>query len=672
MAVNLNPGADQTLVAAAYRSAMANVPKDLSGTFEALAASYDETMQSVADSWSGVIKDVATLGSAAVATAIKNSISRPGYGNMIRYSSVDQLSEEKRAEIGTYKEYAAGDQEMVTKLKNKYGEIPEDVDLTKIVPGSDKFTTKKGVTKDRIGMTYGELKKAYEGATLSEKEWEELNLQNTPIYIGDELTNIRKGLRALWGKTDRDSVIKRQELKSHRDKLFSELDFLENVDNFNNENLANGLIDEGATGKLPLLMQNALSAYKTKSKKILEGDWAGYHVVPTRDGNDDLNFILKDPEGRVVTGQGVDGEILTERGGKPYSISTSKMNSLLTPKYDETRRQAWNKMFDGLLASNIKNFSDIGYGNKARDFVQTEEELFGLMGHNPGNNSSNFVDDLNNPSGTSAAIFSGMGQVKLAEMGVKDIGKKGYDAEDFIGEGVATQNYKIVKDALLNKTSGNYDFKTTQNAFIEYVTDVASKMHKFKNPNAIKTIQSTQIERDLSGFVKKVKNKNSIIGLGDNTFKLEKLQDGTDVYYTMDENDELAVFTQYELQANYGGNFSNEDIGGGKRLSPDQRQKAKNELQNKGFGGSSSNEESLSDLIGEETDDIAVKGLLKGKSFQYKGNEFSFKTHGTMDGNYVTASITVDGKLYKKKFSTNPVDETALSEFLNDPTLIKY
>jgi len=656
MAVNLNPGADQTLVAAAYRSAMANVPKDLSGTFEALAASYDETMQSVADSWSGVIKDVATLGSAAVATAIKNSISRPGYGNMIRYSSVDQLSEEKRAEIGTYADYVedvkGGEKGYQKYVDEESGTGVEDVNI---------LSKKEWLKKRDAG----------EGV-LSEKEWEELNLQNTPIYIGDELTNIRKGLRALWGKTDRDSVIKRQELKSHRDKLFSELDFLENVDNFNNENLANGLIDEGATGKLPLLMQNALSAYKTKSKKILEGDWAGYHVVPTRDGNDDLNFILKDPEGRVVTGQGVDGEILTERGGKPYSISTSKMNSLLTPKYDETRRQAWNKMFDGLLASNIKNFSDIGYGNKARDFVQTEEELFGLMGHNPGNNSSNFVDDLNNPSGTSAAIFSGMGQVKLAEMGVKDIGKKGYDAEDFIGEGVATQNYKIVKDALLNKTSGNYDFKTTQNAFIEYVTDVASKMHKFKNPNAIKTIQSTQIERDLSGFVKKVKNKNSIIGLGDNTFKLEKLQDGTDVYYTMDENDELAVFTQYELQANYGGNFSNEDIGGGKRLSPDQRQKAKNELQNKGFGGSSSNEESLSDLIGEETDDIAVKGLLKGKSFQYKGNEFSFKTHGTMDGNYVTASITVDGKLYKKKFSTNPVDETALSEFLNDPTLIKY
>ena len=105
MATQLNPGADATLVQAAYAAAMANVPKDLSGTFEALAASYDKTMQSVADSWSGVIKDVATLGGAAVATAIKNKVSPPGYGDLIQYSSVDQLSEEKRAEIGTYADY---------------------------------------------------------------------------------------------------------------------------------------------------------------------------------------------------------------------------------------------------------------------------------------------------------------------------------------------------------------------------------------------------------------------------------------------------------------------------------------------------------------------------------------------------------------------------------------
>ena len=59
--INLNPGADATLTAAAYRAGMANVPKDLSGTFEAMAKSYDDTMQSVAESWSTVIEKVVPL-----------------------------------------------------------------------------------------------------------------------------------------------------------------------------------------------------------------------------------------------------------------------------------------------------------------------------------------------------------------------------------------------------------------------------------------------------------------------------------------------------------------------------------------------------------------------------------------------------------------------------------
>ena len=61
MAVNLNPGADATLVQAAYAAAMANVPKDLSRTFEALATSYANTMQIVGESWSENLKSIGKL-----------------------------------------------------------------------------------------------------------------------------------------------------------------------------------------------------------------------------------------------------------------------------------------------------------------------------------------------------------------------------------------------------------------------------------------------------------------------------------------------------------------------------------------------------------------------------------------------------------------------------------
>ena len=40
MAVNLNPGADATLVQAAYAASMANVPKDLSPIYKQMGDSY--------------------------------------------------------------------------------------------------------------------------------------------------------------------------------------------------------------------------------------------------------------------------------------------------------------------------------------------------------------------------------------------------------------------------------------------------------------------------------------------------------------------------------------------------------------------------------------------------------------------------------------------------------
>ena len=61
MAVNLNPGADATLVQAAYAAAMANVPKDLSGTFEAMAENNpdasDKIQKALQESARNVVKE---------------------------------------------------------------------------------------------------------------------------------------------------------------------------------------------------------------------------------------------------------------------------------------------------------------------------------------------------------------------------------------------------------------------------------------------------------------------------------------------------------------------------------------------------------------------------------------------------------------------------------------
>lgn len=70
--MSLNPGADSTLVTAATRAALANVPRDLSGTFESVAKSYDATMQSVGKTWSEVAKVGTKLAKEAIGVYAQN------------------------------------------------------------------------------------------------------------------------------------------------------------------------------------------------------------------------------------------------------------------------------------------------------------------------------------------------------------------------------------------------------------------------------------------------------------------------------------------------------------------------------------------------------------------------------------------------------------------------
>ena len=70
MAVDLNPGADPVLVAAASKAAMANVPKDLSKTFESVAESYDNMMQSIGKAYGEAAKQTVTLGKSVIKDAI--------------------------------------------------------------------------------------------------------------------------------------------------------------------------------------------------------------------------------------------------------------------------------------------------------------------------------------------------------------------------------------------------------------------------------------------------------------------------------------------------------------------------------------------------------------------------------------------------------------------------
>jgi hypothetical protein len=71
MAINLNPGADATLVNAAYRSAAGNAPADYSKTLQRAADSYDKTMEAQGETWGSFAKLGAKIGGEMMLNAEK-------------------------------------------------------------------------------------------------------------------------------------------------------------------------------------------------------------------------------------------------------------------------------------------------------------------------------------------------------------------------------------------------------------------------------------------------------------------------------------------------------------------------------------------------------------------------------------------------------------------------
>jgi len=72
MAINLNPGADATLVSAAYRAAVSTAPQNYGRTLERAADSYEKTMQAQSQTFGTLAKLGASIGGEMMANAQKN------------------------------------------------------------------------------------------------------------------------------------------------------------------------------------------------------------------------------------------------------------------------------------------------------------------------------------------------------------------------------------------------------------------------------------------------------------------------------------------------------------------------------------------------------------------------------------------------------------------------
>ena len=136
MAINLNPGADATLVGVAYRAAMANAPADYSKTLERAADSYTKTMEASSEMWG----NFATLGAKIGSEMIDNANELSAYaakGAGLNPENADMFMEELYANKDAQRELGLfggrfGDRETRQKrqeLKIEQQELMAEIDL---------------------------------------------------------------------------------------------------------------------------------------------------------------------------------------------------------------------------------------------------------------------------------------------------------------------------------------------------------------------------------------------------------------------------------------------------------------------------------------------------------------------------------------------------------------
>ena len=417
MAVNLNPGADQTLVAAAYRASMANVPHDLSGTFEKVAQSYAESMSTIGQAW----KQVATIGGKALGRATNNFIQ----------------SEKKKALASTY-ENAEGIKFFMDGTDNIVETENPDFDPNLPESESNKKMIKTITHVDGLN----DIQDAY---------WE--TFQKNPF--------------------SRENIAKRMRLKQDKEKLFAQVDLLEAgfsevAANFQAGNYSKDAMAFGGTAKL----YEAISAMKTSSGKTEDG----YYIKPSHDANGDIVLNLFDANDNPVLADKNDPKsrqisIKADNLASKTIINNPDVAKGLGDIFENTRKLSASNLKGVTWEHNAKVIE-----NQLANLVDSENDLhYAMHEKRIGNLTGSFADELTSESEMSASIFGSMSQLKLQEIGVDEMadGTAGYSASDFTSGAVGTENYAKVVSALTNRENKNYDENVTREAFLDWAVGKA-------------------------------------------------------------------------------------------------------------------------------------------------------------------------------------------------------
>ena len=381
MAINLNPGADATLVQAAYAASMANVPKDLSPIYKQMGDSYQLAMQSFGESFGGAMEKIGEVAGIAVQQAIKGA----------------------------------------------------------------NFRARGNYIQSQYGST----------------------------FFTDRLNEIKQGMKDVaYGITlDPEKRGKYLALKDEKDRLFTQIELLGNADMFSDDLLINGNYSQGGTGTANMIFKTALQNQGDPINNHDNPKYNGYRVgIDTRD-NGDLFFTLLNKDGVAVTHEDADGNLMTD-GDKPMTVDINNINNVVVGE-NLSAKTALNKLFADEITNGKQaktKYRGTRFNNAVKSIIKDDATLRYLMFEDDlaaNSLGQSFAKDLNSPSTFSKDIWSMLAMKAGLEIGedIKDVDTSGGISP---GDFATGDNYKIVKNALLNRTSDHYKFENSKDAFVAW------------------------------------------------------------------------------------------------------------------------------------------------------------------------------------------------------------
>ena len=443
MAINLNPGADASVVTAATRAGLASAPGDYSKQFQSIADSYAETMQSNTEMWKTITDTTLALSA----------------------NSIEKAGERRRANIDIRN--TPGGEALEGQIKGYKNRLMETWGLSKKVEIEDQATYDAAM--DELGM---------EGV-------EDVNLPSYEDWAAGEQKKKRVGNNPL----SRENRDKRAQIFKERDVFYGEVTQMGAGLKVINTIQANGEFDAKATGAHGIELAEAFAASQTTGEHTKNGNYFESSWDPKK--KKIIHTLMNDGKGEGGISKGP----VKDEDGELRTYTTEQIQGVLIPK-DANLEPAYTKIFNGAE----KNGQSLGtewdeyQSNKAKKaiegLVETSGGLHRSIHATFGHLDKSFQEEFTSISELSAKEYTKLASVLpsdekgnlmktgvLREVDGMSDGKPGIQQSDF----ASTENQNKVSLAMFDKGYKHYNEQNLKDTFIEWVAGIDGKLARAHN-----------------------------------------------------------------------------------------------------------------------------------------------------------------------------------------------